>query len=1530
MKLHRTSAVGTRKARKTRRPLELEAMERRQLLAIYTVVNNGDSGSGTLRQAILSSNSNPGGDTIKFALPATELTIAPLTPLPAITDSNTQIDATTQTNYDKTTGQPIVILSGSQLPTNAQGPGLQVTGGGATIKGLVIDNFASYAGITLSGSPGDLVQDCYIGTSANGLAAAGNGGNGISVGTSSCTIGGTGVTERNVISGNTGNGINITANKTTVQGNIIGLGADGSTILPNSDGIDMSSSVGNQIGGIAAGAGNVISGNIFQGIFIFVGGSTGDAIQGNLIGTDATGTVAKANGSDGILLQDAATMTIGGASGAGNVISGNGGSGIYLLGTNTKNVTIAGNKIGVAATGGTAVPNRSAGIWVNGAVNDVIGGASVNVSNVIANNGVQGNTAGVNIQAGSSIEILTNSIHDNANGGIALSPGSNGDLPAPVLTAAQTAAGQTDVTGSLTVDPTTGASSNFIVQFFASPGPDAAGKVEGQTFIGQTTVTTDANGNATFSVPLALGTTVGYSITATTTQQGVQNTSQFSAPITVTAAPTTDLKVTVVPNPSPDLLGTNETYTVTILNAGTNDDTNVVYTGTIDNNSAFVSATPSQGAAATFANNIITAKLGTIAAGKSATVTIIVSPAAVGTITLKSTATGDIIDTNPGNNTNITTTVTVNPAADIGVSISATPNPVAAGQLLTYVITVVNNGPSVATTVTLTDTLPAGLTNLNVDPGQGSLTSETATTIVVDLGDIPVGQAETVTITANAPTATGTIYDTASAQSATVADANNTNDSQTVPVQVEAAVNLGLTVAASPSPGTTNVPLTFTIAVTNPTDPVTGLVPAAATQAVLIDQLPAGIDPNSVKVATSQGTYTVANGLVTVNLGTINPDQSPPVTVTITVTPLSSGIYTNTASIVDNAEINVNSTSASVKTPVLVSPSDLAITVVANPTPAVVGNMLGYLVTVTNNGPADAPGTVAIDQFATSLALKSVTVSQGTYTISGQRITANLGTLGSGKSATMIILAVPTLSGPINDIAGVASSNVDPDLSNNLVTNSILASPVDLIVAGVSSTTTPVVGDPYVYGFVVYNAGPAPAVNAGVNIALPANATYAGAFTTQGFTGLANGVLSAALGTLAPNASATIYVTLVPTANGTQTATATAFTNNYDTNSSNNVATVTTTATSLPGTFVLASTSFAGAENSGSIPIVINRVNGTLGAIDVTYTTVDGSAKAGTNYTATAGTVHFADGQTTATVLVPVKDDNVITGNLAFYVAITGVSAGTLGSPAAAVVTEINTDRDLVPPEVVSVVPVQFGSGIAGYVIDFSKPLNPATATNAANYTLFASGFDAGTANAFIPVAAAYDAAANAVILVPSHPLALNAFYGLMINPGVTDLSGNLLDGSGGGVAGTGYGAYIGLGNSLTYNDSAGNRVNLAAAGAELMMTRNFSGNPYEIEVLGANPGHTVLAGTVRRVGGSSGVTTVGEIDGLGPFGSVNTNLLTSPPFFVAFSNFTPTQPIPQSVASAEQVGLAIPSGPRYVLARLQQQQAAAAAARRG
>ena len=253
------------------------------------------------------------------------------------------------------------------------------------------------AGINLeSNDSNNIIAGNEIGTNAAGDAMLGNSLHGIFLGNGSSNnmIGGSTDNDRNVISGNGqfpvansstqgGVGVYIYGANTSgnvVQRNYIGTNATGIDALTNSViGVLISQSSGNTV------QGNLISGNRFVGLEIAGGGGTasGNLVQGNLIGTNAGGTRAVPNGLDGIFIYDAPNNAIGGtAAGAGNLISGNGSVGIQLFGPLTLGNVIQGNALGLNSAGRPTLPNRAGGIFVNtGPLNNKIGGTAPGQAN---------------------------------------------------------------------------------------------------------------------------------------------------------------------------------------------------------------------------------------------------------------------------------------------------------------------------------------------------------------------------------------------------------------------------------------------------------------------------------------------------------------------------------------------------------------------------------------------------------------------------------------------------------------------------------------------------------------------------------------------------------------------------------------------------------------------------------------------------------------------------------------------------------------------------------------------------------------------------------------------------------------------------------------------------------------------------------------------------------------------------------------------------------------------------------------------
>jgi hypothetical protein len=343
-----------------------------------------------LRQAIADANNQLGPHQIVFAISgAAPHRIAPLSPLPQITETLV-LDATTQPGYS---GQPLIVLDGVNAG-NAYG--LLISADDCVVRGLVIHRF-SRDGIRLENVSRCVVQANYLGTDASGLAAAGMGENGIGIsGGSEHLIGGLTAAERNVIAACGENGIIIAGagvGRHRVWGNYLGVNATGAAALGNGQsGVVVSGSALNEIGGLAPGAGNLISGNLQSGVYLLGPGADLNRVQGNRIGVNAAGTAALPNRQDGVTLFHAAGNSIGLCQSLGaNLISGNGESGIYLGGNGSVSNVVAGNRIGVNAAGTAALSNQW-GVAIENAPRNLIGGSAPGAGNQIAGNALVGIT----------------------------------------------------------------------------------------------------------------------------------------------------------------------------------------------------------------------------------------------------------------------------------------------------------------------------------------------------------------------------------------------------------------------------------------------------------------------------------------------------------------------------------------------------------------------------------------------------------------------------------------------------------------------------------------------------------------------------------------------------------------------------------------------------------------------------------------------------------------------------------------------------------------------------------------------------------------------------------------------------------------------------------------------------------------------------------------------------------------------------------------------------------------------------------
>ena len=421
-----------------------------------------------------------------------------------------------------------------------------IGGTGAADRNVISGNGTGNGGfgVHLVGSmaSGNQLLGNFVGTDVTGTIAIPNTDAGIFIDSApNNTVGGPSSGARNLVSGGAQSGIAIRAAGNVVQGNYIGTDLSGTHPLGNFIGINMVQASNNTIGGTALGARNVISGNRMHGVRIFDASSTGNVVQGNFIGTTASGTAGLGNAGDGVVLAGGATgNTIGGIGAARNVISANGGFAGIEINRGTDNI-VQGNIIGADASGTAALLRPDGlrqfnGIAIADSSNNRIGGTTAGAGNIIAfhsNIGVGvGNFAPGVPAVGNSI--LGNATYSNGQLGIDLAPGTSpgvtpndpGDTDTgpnnlqnfPVLETANAKA----VHGRLESTPGT----VFRIEFFSNAACDPSGYGEGEFYLGALTVTTNPQGKVAFKFESTL--TAGQLITATATDS-TGNSSEFSA-----------------------------------------------------------------------------------------------------------------------------------------------------------------------------------------------------------------------------------------------------------------------------------------------------------------------------------------------------------------------------------------------------------------------------------------------------------------------------------------------------------------------------------------------------------------------------------------------------------------------------------------------------------------------------------------------------------------------------------------------------------------------------------------------------------------------------------------------------------------------------------------------------------------------------------------------------------------------------------------------------------------------------------------
>ncbi|MGA9377731.1 MAG: NEW3 domain-containing protein [Phormidium sp.] len=571
---------------------------------------------------------------------------------------------------------------------------------------------------------------------------------------------------------------------------------------------------------------------------------------------------------------------------------------------------------------------------------------------------------------------------------------------------------------------------------------------------------------------------------------------------------------------NPTTPGQNITYNLVVTATGNTNSTNVVVNDPLIPGFNFVSN--SGDCATAFPCN-----LGNLAPGQTRTITttLAVPPNYSGTSPVTNTATvASDNDTNPNNNSaSAQTTITIPQTADVGiVKTQTTPNPVTAGQNVTYNLVVTATGNTASTNVQVNDTIPAGFTFVS---NSGTCTTPFPCT----LGNIPAGETRTITTTLAVPanySGASPVNNSATVNSGN--DSNPNNNTSTVPTNIQQTADV-VTTKTGPSTVAPGGSITYTITTTN-----NG--PNPAINIIIRDNIP----PETTFGSASDG-GTFANGVVTFP---VIPSLASGTSVTrnITVTAPASGgplvnRASNTSDTPDPTPNNNNGSQppAQVTTTITQSPSNAdVVTIKSGPSTVAHNGSITYTITTTNNGPAPATNVVVRDALPPEVTFNSA--SNGGTFANGVVTFPPIPNLAVGETVTRSITATaPASGGPLVNRASNTSDTPDPTPNNNngsqppaQVTTTI-TNTADVVTTKTGPSTVAPNGT-ITYTITTSNNGPVAATNVIIQDATPPEVTFNSASDGGTF---ANGVVTfPPIASLAPNSSVTRTVIVTAPAGG--------------------------------------------------------------------------------------------------------------------------------------------------------------------------------------------------------------------------------------------------------------------------------------------------------------------------------------------------------------------------------------------------------------
>ncbi|MEZ5469747.1 MAG: hypothetical protein R3F18_19075 [Lysobacterales bacterium] len=512
-----------------------------------------------------------------------------------------------------------------------------------------------------------------------------------------------------------------------------------------------------------------------------------------------------------------------------------------------------------------------------------------------------------------------------------------------------------------------------------------------------------------------------------------------------TLVPSANLSVTLSDSPDPVVVGNTLTYVATVTNLGTSSAQDVSLSLPLPANTNFGSVTSSAGASCTTpavgSNGTVSCSWAGATdpgAGTSRSITVVadVSLAIPDQTILTATATAGSTTVDPdGSNNSASTTTTVVSTADLSITLTASPDPVSAGNQLSYLATVNNGGPADAQDITVTLPLPAGTTLASTNPGTGGSCSVASAVTCTWTGLTPSAGVRAVTIVVDIdPAVSGPLTATAIASTLTV-DPQAGNDTATATVQVVASTDLTITLTDTPDPVTAGTQLSYAAVVRNDG-------PSVATGVSLTMAVPAGTSFSSGSV--SGGGSCAGSPIQCSFAGSMAPGSSRNVILLLNVAPsVIAGTAINaSATVASSSQDPVTANNTATTSTNVIASADLLLTLSASTAEVTLNVPVTFTASSLNQGPSDAQDvsitlTLSPDFRYSSLVAASATCSTPQVGNSGAISCSWSGATAPGSSRTLQVVAYSNVPGTSAVSASTTSGTPDPVDNNNLSSVSV-------------------------------------------------------------------------------------------------------------------------------------------------------------------------------------------------------------------------------------------------------------------------------------------------------------------------------------------------------------------------------------------------------------------------------------------------------------------------------------------------------------